>query len=55
MKQSLSRLARLRVDRILPGHGEPVNSGGSNVIAKLAKAGVKPVDEDDDSLIGKPV
>lgn len=52
---SLEKLSKLKVNIILPGHGKPVLSGGSKVIAGLLKAGVKPVDEDDESLIGKPV
>jgi len=55
LQASLDKLAKLKVDKIMPGHGEPVPSNGSAIIAKLAKAGIKPVDEDDESLIGKPV
>ncbi|MBM3303880.1 MAG: MBL fold metallo-hydrolase [Candidatus Aenigmarchaeota archaeon] len=46
MQVSLDALAKLKVDKILPGHGEPVQSGGGAVIAKLAKAGVSVPDED---------
>ena len=53
LSHSLDRLAKLKVDKILPGHGEPVLNGGSSVIAGLAKTGVQPVDED--SLLGEPV
>jgi len=55
LQESLKKLAKLSVDRIMPGHGQPVLSGGTKVIAQLAKTGIKPVDEDDDSLIGQPV
>jgi len=58
MQSSLDALAKLKVDKLLPGHGEPVQSGGGAVIAKLAKAGVElPSDseEEDENEIGKPV
>jgi len=55
LKESLDKLAKLQVDRIMPGHGRPVMENGSAVIAKLAKAGIQQVDEDDESLIGRPV
>jgi hydroxyacylglutathione hydrolase len=58
MRSSLDALAKLKVDKILPGHGEPVQSGGSAMLSKLAKAGVpEPSDaeEEDESEVGKPV
>ncbi len=58
MQQSLINLARLKVSKILPGHGEPVSSGGGVLIAKLAKAGVEPPsdsDEESEDDIGRPV
>lgn len=55
LQESLNKLARLDVERIMPGHGKPVDSGGKKLIAQFAKAGVQPVDEEDESLIGKPV
>jgi len=35
--ESLERLGKLKVDKILPGHGEPVLSGGSKVIQDILK------------------
>ena len=55
LEESLKKLSKLKINIILPGHGEPVLSNGSKVIAELLKAGVQPVDEDDEGLIGKPV
>jgi glyoxylase-like metal-dependent hydrolase (beta-lactamase superfamily II) len=48
MEASLAALAKLKVDKLLPGHGEPVQSGGGAVIAKLAKAGVQVPGEEED-------
>jgi len=48
MQASLDALSKLKVDKLLPGHGEPLLSGGSAAIAKLAKAGVKPPAEGDE-------
>ena len=59
MIASLKKLAALKVDKILPGHGDPVESGASALIAKLAKAG--PIipsedgDEEDINMVGQPV
>jgi len=58
MQASIDALAKLKVDKILPGHGEPVQSGGSSVIARLAKAGVpEPSDseEETEDEVGRPV
>lgn len=58
MKESLNALSRLKVDRILPGHGEPVQSGGGALLAKLSKAGVRASAEagdEDEGEIGRPV
>jgi glyoxylase-like metal-dependent hydrolase (beta-lactamase superfamily II) len=55
LQESLNKLAKLQVSQIFPGHGQPVPSNGSATIAKLAKAGIQPVNEDDESLLGKPV
>lgn len=58
IQESLNSLAKLKVDKILPGHGEPVSAGGSALIAKLAKTGVRVPDEneeDDENTIGRPV
>lgn len=58
MQESLNSLAKLKVDKILPGHGEPVSAGGSALIANLAKAGIslpQESEDDDESTIGRPV
>ncbi len=56
LQASLDRLSKLKIERILPGHGQIVENGGSKMISGLAKAGIKAVDdEDDESLLGKPV
>ncbi|RLI97093.1 MAG: MBL fold metallo-hydrolase [Candidatus Aenigmatarchaeota archaeon] len=55
MNETLSKLAGLDVDRIFPGHGSPVLTNGKKVIADLAKMGAQPTDDDDESLIGRPV
>ena len=55
MQESLNKLAKLDIKRILPGHGKIVETGGSKLIASFAKAGVKEIDEDDESMIGAPV
>ncbi len=44
LNQSLEKISRLDVKKILPGHGEPVLSDGNKIIVQLAKAGVQPVD-----------
>jgi glyoxylase-like metal-dependent hydrolase (beta-lactamase superfamily II) len=48
MQDSLNNLAKLKVDKLLPGHGEPLQSGASAVIAKLAKAGVRMPDDSEE-------
>lgn len=58
MQETLDALSKLKVDKILPGHGEPVQSGGSALLSKFAKAGVpEPVEgeEDDENSVGQPV
>lgn len=55
LQASLEKLANLKIERILPGHGRTIEKGGSKIISCFAKAGVMPVDEDDESLLGKPV
>jgi glyoxylase-like metal-dependent hydrolase (beta-lactamase superfamily II) len=51
MQASLDSLAKLKVDKLLPGHGEPLQSGASAVIAKLAKAGVHmPEDSEEEDV-----
>jgi len=37
LEQSLQKLAKLKVEIILPGHGDPVQKGGSKVIQDILK------------------
>ena len=51
MQASLDALARLKVDKLLPGHGEPLQSGAGAIIAKLANAGViAPADDEEEDV-----
>ena len=52
LKESLEKLSKLKVDKILPGHGNPVLSGGNKVIQKAIKmAGTMTEDEESDTPI----
>jgi glyoxylase-like metal-dependent hydrolase (beta-lactamase superfamily II) len=37
LEKSLDRLGKLAVDKILPGHGDPVIKGGSKIIKEITK------------------
>ena len=51
MQASLDSLAKLKVDKLLPGHGEPLQAGAGAMIAKLAKAGVpEPTDSEEEDV-----
>ncbi len=42
LNASLERLSNMKIDKILPGHGDPVLSGGSKVVADMMKTGPAP-------------
>ncbi len=54
LKRSLDKLAKLNVDKILPGHGDVVQTGGSKVIQGLAK-NFKPLEEDEIDDFDNPI
>ena len=49
--ESLKKLSKLKVDKILPGHGEPVLSNGNKTIDAMIKLAGKMNEEDNESPV----